>query len=104
MTDIEFFLHFEKLTNSIIDDIESQDTDFIFDVEFDQNVLTIKRNNEVFVINRQVALHEIWLSSPISGPHHFFYKNNNWITKDENDIFSILSLELNPIKVRRLCE
>ena len=71
-----YLTHYEKLIMSITDDIDNGDVDALFDVEFNQNVLTIKKNNNVFVINSQIVLHEIWLSSPISGPHHFFHRNN----------------------------
>jgi len=47
-----------------------------------------------YVVNRQPPKKEIWLSSPISGPHHFQLKNNKWTNRSDQSLFSILSSEL----------
>lgn len=42
------------------------------DISFDSGVLKIEiRDFGTWVVNKQPPLMEVWLSSPISGPHHF---------------------------------
>ncbi len=31
-----------------------------------------------YVINKHGVTHQIWVSSPFTGAHHFHYKNGSW--------------------------
>ena len=48
----------------------------------------------VYVLSRQRYTHEIWLSSPISGPHHFKYRDSYWIDKNGNRLDEIIEKQL----------
>ncbi len=60
-----------------------------YDVDFDEEVLKFENDNLVFILNFHEPTSQIWLSSPISGAHHFELKDKNdfksWIsTRDQN--------------------
>ncbi|KAI5189931.1 frataxin [Nematocida sp. AWRm77] len=48
----------------------------------------------VYVVNRQPPKKEIWLSSPVSGPYHFQYRDAVWKDGRNNELFSLLRKEL----------
>jgi CyaY protein len=89
----------DEIINKIADIIELADVDCKFDIDINNNVLSIKTNNGVYIINKQSALEEIWLSSPVSGPYHFAYKNDSWLSKNDYNLYQILQDELE-IEVR----
>ncbi|KAI5172565.1 frataxin [Nematocida sp. LUAm3] len=47
-----------------------------------------------YVLNRQPSKQEIWLSSPVSGPHHYRYRNNQWIDKREGNLINRITQEI----------
>jgi len=91
----EFILEFNKIINFIAESIDNQDQEGLIDVDINGDILHIETGKGIFVINKQTSLKEIWLSSPISGPYHFAFKQGAWKNRDDLELFSILSRELN---------
>ncbi|MDX2049680.1 MAG: iron donor protein CyaY [Rickettsiaceae bacterium] len=87
----------EKIFEEIISKVEAQDKDFLVDINYSNQVLTIEANAKVFVINKQTPKFEIWLSSPLSGPHHFKLKGDSWQNTRGEVLHNILSLELSEL-------
>ena len=52
-----------------------------FDVSLESGVLTIHVSKLIgtYVINKQAPNMQIWLSSPMSGPKRYDFKNNTWV-------------------------
>jgi iron donor protein CyaY len=75
----------DELFKEIINFIDTITNDII-DVNFTENVIEIDYDGQVFVINKQNQIQEVWLSSPISGPYHFRYCDSNGIWIDRNNI------------------
>ena len=98
MDESQFILESCEVMSFIYDAVEEQDKDGLIDVDYNSDVLTIKNTEGVFVINKQTPKMEIWVSSPISGPHHFqHYKGNDsstWKTNSGTELFDLLSKEL----------
>ncbi len=60
-----------------------------FDVDYEGENLIIEVNNSTFVLSIHNPMSQIWLSSPVSGAHHFQLKKSNegydWMnTRDES--------------------
>jgi iron donor protein CyaY len=83
-----------KVINDLADTIEEQDEECLIEVDLQQDILTLSTDRGIFVINKHSAAKEIWLSSPISGPHHFAYKEGKWQSRAGKELFTILSAEL----------
>jgi iron donor protein CyaY len=94
MRDTEFVKESEKTLYQIAENIESVDTECMIDVDLHDGILTLETDQGVFVVNRQSAAKEIWLSSPISGPYHFVFQEGRWKTQSD-DLLELLSKELN---------
>ncbi|WP_341788174.1 MULTISPECIES: iron donor protein CyaY [unclassified Rickettsia] len=92
MNDSEFSKIAETVIAHIADRIEEQDQDI--DVDLQSDILSIDTTNGIYVINKQSAVKEIWLSSPISGPYHFFYEQEKWKNRAGLELMSILTDEL----------
>ncbi len=88
-----------KTLNDIFEIFNIYDSEL--EIDFVENNITIETENEkVFVISVHEPTSQIWLSSPISGAHHFIYNDNkSWIsTRDKNiEIFSILKKEISSV-------
>ena len=94
--------NFQNLAKKTLDDIfniagkKSPD----FDVDFEGENLIIEIDNSTFVLSIHNSTQQIWMSSPVSGAHHFEYKeegsNYQWIsTRDDSiDLFNKLDTEL----------
>ncbi|GAA5807212.1 hypothetical protein MFLAVUS_000567 [Mucor flavus] len=69
-----------------------------YDVEFNQGVLTISVGEHgTYVLNKQPPNHQIWLSSPISGPQRYDFdeKHHKWFYhRDNHTIDEVLNTEL----------
>ena len=66
---------FIELSEKTFNDIEQLVDDQYPDVDFDRegNVLTLTlEDGKVVVINRQEALEEMWLASPLEGMHFYY--------------------------------
>ena len=44
-----------------------------FDVDFEDENLSIEIDENKFILSLHSPTSQIWLSSPISGAHHFFF-------------------------------
>ena len=94
--------NFHNLAKKTLDDIfsiaEKKSPDF--DVDFEGENLLIEINNSTFVLSIHNPTQQIWMSSPVSGAHHFEYKeeesNYKWISTRDNsiDLFGKLDMEL----------
>lgn len=52
--------------------VETSESDNVEDMTLSDGVLTIETTNSgSFVINKQAPNKQLWLSSPITGPHHY---------------------------------
>ncbi|WP_425363219.1 iron donor protein CyaY [Candidatus Tisiphia endosymbiont of Hybos culiciformis] len=94
MDDTEFAKLAEQTISSIAEIIEAEDKDCLIDIDFQNDILTLTTNQGIFVINKHSAAKEIWLSSPISGPYHFYYAAGRWQSKSSDDLVAILEQEL----------
>ena len=59
----------DKTLNLIFDMIE-KDYDYL-DVDFEEENLRIEIDKRVFILSIHNPTSQIWLSSPLSGAHHF---------------------------------
>ena len=94
--------NFQNLAKKTLDDIfniaEKKSPDF--DVDFEGENLTIEIDNSTFVLSIHNPTQQIWMSSPVSGAHHFECKeegsNYQWISTRDNsiDLFDKLDKEL----------
>lgn len=94
MTDAEFAREVEKILNYIAETVEEHDPEGEIDIDFNGDILNLTTNFGVFVINKQSAAKEIWLSSPVSGPYHFALKDGLWLSKIGGELYEILSKDL----------
>ncbi len=94
MNDSEFAALAEEAIDAIAEAIEVQDPEGEIDLDLNDNILTLVTEDGTFVINKQSAAKEIWLSSPITGPYHFLPKDGAWCSRAGDDLFKILSIEL----------
>ena len=93
---------FLKLASKTLNEIFEKFNDYNSDLEIDfveKNITIETVKEKVFVISIHEPTNQIWLSSPISGAHHFSYDDSNkknWVsTRDKSiEIFSILKKEI----------
>jgi frataxin len=71
------------------------------DTNYADGVLEIKAPGVgTFVLNKQAPLHQVWYSSPLSGPHHYDYNadTKRWVSdKDRHDLQDKLERELSQV-------
>ena len=98
---------FKILAKKIIDDIfslvEEKFNNFEVDYEGDNLVIEIAEKNMVFIVSIHEPSSQIWLSSPISGAHHYEKSKNDssvWTsTRDsKNNLHDLLEKELRTLK------
>ncbi|CAO3652988.1 unnamed protein product [Mucor hiemalis] len=69
-----------------------------FDVEYNQGVMTISVGEHgTYVINKQPPNHQIWLSSPVSGPQRYDFdeQHHTWFYhRDNHTLQEVLNTEL----------
>lgn len=94
MKDSDFAKEVGRIIDKIAETIEDHDKEGLIDVDLNDSILTIGTDQGVFVINKQSAAKEIWLSSPISGPYHFALKDDYWRSRDGAELFAVISKEL----------
>lgn len=104
MNNSEFVSLTTKIFNMLARQIEDQDPAGEIDVIVSSDVLTIESHIGTFVINRHTVLQEIWLASPVSGPHHFAYREGRWLNKDGGEFFNILQNEMQKLQVKIINE
>lgn len=84
----------DKKLEELFSIVQECDTKSSFDVDLQDGMLHIVTSVGAFVVNRHSAAGEIWLSSPISGPYHFSYRQQKWLNKDEKELDTLLYDEL----------
>ena len=92
--------NFQNLAKKTLDAIfnlaetKSQD----FDVDFEGENLIIEVNNSTFVLSIHNPTQQIWMSSPLSGAHHFEYKEDGsehkWISTRDNSVNLLEKLDM----------
>ena len=100
MKDKDFTQEVEKIIYKIAETIEDSDPEGTIDVDLNDGILTLVTDYGTFVINKQSAAKEIWLSSPISGHYHFALKEEKWSSRTGVELFEVLTTELQ-IKIER---
>ncbi len=95
MDNINFTKLAEETIALIADTIENEDKEGLIEIDYQGNILNLATHQGVYVINKHSAAKEIWLSSPVSGPHHFYYDADKWQSRSKADLFTILEQELN---------
>ena len=101
MSDNDFTIEVTRVINLIAAAIEENDTDGNIDVDINGDILNIITKDGTFVINKQSYVQEIWLSSPVTGPYHFFHDGEIWKSKAGDDLFKVLSNDLK-IKIKNI--
>lgn len=94
MNNTNFTFEVSRIINLIAQTIEEKDIDGDIDVDINGDILNMTTNDGTFVINKQLSLEEIWLSSPVSGPYHFAYNGKKWVSKSGDELFLVLSKDL----------
>jgi len=94
MNNSEFSKIAETTIAYIAEKIEEQDKDGSIDVDLQGDILNLDMAEGTYVINKQSAAKEIWLSSPVSGPYHFFYEQGKWKNRAGLELINILTHEL----------
>ena len=92
--------NFQNLAKRTLDEIfniaEKKSPDF--DVDFEGENLIIEINNSTFVLSIHNPTQQIWMSSPISGAHHFECKEEGrefkWISTRDNSINLLDKIDL----------
>ena len=92
--------NFQNLAKKTLGDIfniaEKKSPDF--DVDFEGENLIIEINNSTFVLSIHNPTQQIWMSSPISGAHHFECKEEGkefkWISTRDNSINLLDKIDL----------
>tara|TARA_B100000035_G_C20747770_1_gene442565 strand:+ start:301 stop:609 length:309 start_codon:yes stop_codon:yes gene_type:complete len=94
----------EQTMNFIFDFVEKNYNSF--DVDFEEENLKLQLDGNIFILSIHNPSSQIWLSSPISGAHHFkLIKENDYkswtSTRDQKiNLFDILESELKEIDER----
>lgn len=81
----------EILENADLEEVEA---------ELSNGILTIETARGVFVVNKHAPLKQLWLSSPLSGAHHYNYDSvaKLWRnTRSDDDLQKTLQVELRQI-------
>ena len=94
MRDSDFAIQVINVLNKIVEMIEHYDNESLIDIDLSDNILTLINDQGTYVINKQSAVQEIWLSSPVSGPFHFSYQEGVWQSRNGAILDKILSDEL----------
>ena len=94
----EFKIEAKKILDELFSFVEIEFDNFDVDYEDENLVIQTLEENRTFIISIHEPSSQIWLSSPISGAHHFEKDKNslNWTsTRDQNIILhELLKSEL----------
>lgn len=67
-----------------------------WDTDYTEGALIIEHPKGQFLLNYHGTMDQIWLSSPITGAHHFIYNSHQWLcTRTQKELESILRQDLN---------
>ncbi|KAG5476975.1 hypothetical protein LSCM1_05309 [Leishmania martiniquensis] len=71
-TDVKFNAAADELLELVETKVDALDSSAVEDVSFSGGVLTLETAERgTFILNKQAPNVQLWLSSPISGPHHY---------------------------------
>ena len=94
----EFKIEAKKILDELFSLVEKEFDNLDVDYEDENLVIQTFDEKSTFIINIHEPSSQIWLSSPISGAHHFEKDKNsiNWMsTRDQNIIlYKFLQSEL----------
>jgi frataxin-like iron-binding protein CyaY len=77
--------------------LEKKYSNFDFDEDLDR--ITIHTPCGILLVNWHGVAKEIWVSSPLTGAHHFCFKDDLWKnTRDDIDFRQQLEKELDVLK------
>ena len=86
--------HAHDIIDKWLDDNSLEDCD----IAYDMGVITLSLGAKgTFILNKQSPTRQIWLSSPVSGPSHYYLcrKTQTWRdTRNGSDLFRTLENEL----------
>ena len=94
INDKDFAKEVTRIINFIVKTIEDYDRAGNIDIDINGDILNITTQSGIFILNKQSSVKEIWLSSPVSGPYHFFHDGKSWKSKSGKELFSVLSKDL----------
>ena len=101
MEDDDYEEEMDRLLESIVSQIEEVDIKSTIDIDYDGEVLTLDTKEGQYIINKHNSAKQIWMVSPISGPHHFHISEEEWIDDQDENILDILTQEFtNHIKIK----
>jgi iron donor protein CyaY len=88
-----------SLKNSAIETIEFLDEwlseHFNIDTDVETFSLTFIHHSKQFLINFHASTEEIWYASPLSGGHHFHYRDQKWLcTRTKKTLENVLKNDL----------
>jgi CyaY protein len=80
-----------KTLNELLEKLEEND----IDAECDGHSLSFEINERCYLLNYHGVAGQIWLSSPVTGAHHFRLEKKGWVSIRNNDhLVSLLEKEL----------
>ncbi|KJV55781.1 iron donor protein CyaY [Orientia chuto str. Dubai] len=98
MLENDFVVLASKAISQIADNIILEDPKGIIDINFvDEMILYVTISTKQFVITGHTSARQIWVVSPISGPHHFSYINNRWLNRNKQDLLLLIHSEINQL-------
>lgn len=102
MKSSNFEIAARRFINELTSQLEEQDNECFFDIDYSNEVLSISFNKRTFIINKQSPMEEIWLASPMSGPYHFKMVEEQWLDKNGNNLLEILTNELSSLQSQKI--
>ena len=70
-TDVRFNTQADRFIEHVMSTVDAMEHPLIDDCEVSDGVLDIETPQGKFVVNKQAPRMQLWLSSPITGPHHY---------------------------------
>lgn len=105
MNSQENFENFEIMAETAIESLFEaieRELGHISEVDLEGGILNVElEDGRTYIINKHSPNRQIWLSSPISGAHHYSFdlENGVWAsTRDDGQLISTLEQELASIK------
>ena len=90
----EFTKIASQTISTIIDTIENYDPAGVVQIDIQGDIITLRvLEKQTYVLNKHNASRQIWLASPISGPYHFSYLQNQWISSAGLLLSEVLTTE-----------
>lgn len=86
---------------ALLDALELEDDGIFEELELQDGVLTLElEDGQTYILNRHLPTRQLWLSSPVSGAHHFGWREDAWRT-GEQELCHLLVAELEGLTGRR---